>query len=360
MTSDMTLSDLLEQYLKFNRRIRSERTVLQYRLAIKHLGEAIGDNQPTARSLTDENLVRLEQFLHARKCSAFTINGRTACIKAMWTWAAKKRYVDLFPTMQRVPVPQPYRRAWTADDVTKLFASAVRQPGKCGGIPACQWWAAFLRVQYETGERTGAMLQLRWEWLRAGVLDVPGTARKCGKRAIYKLSGKCLVALNRTGQPNRELIFPCSKTRTVFYRHFKEIVQRAGLPYVPRHDAPQKMRRTHLTFWAIGGEDATKRAKHSSPHVTAKHYLDESLMPQRNPGEVLPFIPSPSLPSASVDLRPFKKGRRGRFPKSHRCERAIIEDALERNCEHRTATARELGVNPSTLYRWMKTYGMLE
>ena len=40
-------------------------------------------------------------------------------------------------------------------------------------------------------------------------------------------------------------------------------------------------------------------------------------------------------------------------------ERQIIEESLQRNSQHRAATARELGISRVTLYNKMKKFGML-
>jgi DNA-binding NtrC family response regulator len=41
-------------------------------------------------------------------------------------------------------------------------------------------------------------------------------------------------------------------------------------------------------------------------------------------------------------------------------ERFLIADALRRNDGNRTAAARQLGINPSTLFRKLKMLGMVE
>jgi transcriptional regulator with PAS, ATPase and Fis domain len=41
-------------------------------------------------------------------------------------------------------------------------------------------------------------------------------------------------------------------------------------------------------------------------------------------------------------------------------EQRIIEEALRRHNNHRTATARELGISRVTLYNKMKKFGMLK
>jgi transcriptional regulator with PAS, ATPase and Fis domain len=51
-----------------------------------------------------------------------------------------------------------------------------------------------------------------------------------------------------------------------------------------------------------------------------------------------------------------KSSLHDRFKKT---EENIIKDALQRNIGKRSATAKELGVHPSTLWRKMKQFGLL-
>lgn len=58
-----TLFDACEQYLSFNRRIRSPRTGGHYRLAVRQYCMAIQKPKPTIKDLSDDGLVKLEKFL---------------------------------------------------------------------------------------------------------------------------------------------------------------------------------------------------------------------------------------------------------------------------------------------------------
>lgn len=87
-------------------------------------------------------------------------------------------------------------------------------------------------------------------------------------------------------------MFTWNRCEGTFFNHQKRLNRLAGLPTTGKH-LTQRMRRTHLTLWHIAGQDATKRAQHSSPSVTTRHYLDESLLPQLDPSEVLPQIDTP-------------------------------------------------------------------
>lgn len=156
-------------------------------------------------------------------------------------------------------------------------------------LVASDWWIAWHSFQFDCGERTGAMLKLRWEWLSPRGIDIPGEARKCGKAAFYRLSERTNERLSAIRSPSRDLIFHWPASVSCFYLHYGRLLTLAGLPS-DRRSKPQRVRRSHLTYWHAGGEDATARAKHSSPDVTAKHYIDESLLPQIDPASVLPTL----------------------------------------------------------------------
>lgn len=291
----MTLLELFEKYRMLNRRMRAESTKRHYEIAINHLALALGKPDPTIADLTDDNLVLLEKHLDDGTRTAYTINGYTSCIKAMWRWAAKRRIVDQWPTVDRMPVPEPTRRAWNVDQVRALLAAceemtAVRTfYGFYDGVPANTWWRLWHLVQWETGERTGAMLALTWEMVTDRGLSVPGHVRKCGKSAFYVLSPQTMQELDGFRHPERERIFPWTLHLCSFYNHYSRLLRLAGLP-TDRKCKPHRMRKTHLTYWAIGGGDPTARAQHSSAGLTTKFYLDESLMIAPSPQDHLPNL----------------------------------------------------------------------
>jgi integrase len=284
-----SLPCLYDQFERSNRRINSPQTGALYRLALRQFSAAIGEPQPTVAHLTDDNLVALEKYLRGR--SIETINHTTKRIKSLWRWCAQRGLVTTWPTTQRLKAPEPYRRAWSSDEMRQLLAACSRMTGEYHGIPASQWWRVWHLVQWDTGERTGAMLALRWEWFTGIALDIPGDARKGGKHAFYLLSEQTAAELRQFRKPARDLIFPggCQQT---FYNRYTRLLTLAGLPTSRRHK-PQRVRRSHLTYWHMAGEDAQARAQHASGDTTAKHYLDETLLPQVDPSTVLPSILTP-------------------------------------------------------------------
>lgn len=282
----MKLIDLYEQYRTKNRKLRAASTDLVYRIAIRQLGRALG-HEPTIADLTDDNLVLLENHLASR--APATINERTGRIKALWRWYAKQGGIPTWPTIDRLPVPEPYRRAWTVEQVETLLRATASRKGSYGGVSAAQWWRAYLLVLWDTGERSGAARALRFDWLTKDGILVPAEVRKGHKSAFYRLSRETRRSIDEIAQPPRQQIFPWSLSDSSFYLHYGKLLVAAGLP-CDRKSKSQRMRRTHLTFWSIGGGDPTARAKHTSRAVTETYYLDESMLPQPDPEQVLPHL----------------------------------------------------------------------
>lgn len=282
----MKLSDLYAEYRAASRRSRAPSTERGYRAAMQQLSRAIG-RTPTIEDLTDENLVALEHLLEGR--SAFTINERTGRIKTLWRFANRRGLVTTYPTLDRLPTEDPVRRAWSVEQVRQLFDSAGRQLGRYDGVPAGLWWQTYIRFLWDTGERAGAAAAIRFDWLEGDIIAIPARARKAHKPAVYRLTGGTLAALESIRRPERPLVFPwpfCEATR---YNVFRRILRRAGLP-ATRKDLSQRLRRTHLTYWAIGGGDPAARAQHSSRALTEKFYLDETKLEAIDPKTYLPVL----------------------------------------------------------------------
>jgi integrase len=283
----MLLTDATEQYLSANRKIKCDKTYSHYRLAISQYIAAI--NKPLAKitDLSDDGLVALEKFLGKR--SVTTVNERLGRVMAVWRWLCMKGQLSVWPTTKKAAEPEPFRRAWTVEDVRAILQSCAAQPGHYCGVKASDWWRCWHLLQWETGERTGAMLRLEWDWLRRGGLDIPAEARKGQKAAWYLLSENVISELGKIRPPKRKLLFPWTLTVHSFYNHYARILRCAGLP-TDRKCKPQRMRRTHLTYWCLGGEDASLRAKHVDSETTRKHYLDESILGGIDPSKVLPKL----------------------------------------------------------------------
>lgn len=271
-------------------RIRSDLTRRQYVFAVQEL-EAMLGYPATIEDLTDENFVLLVRYMEAQKLQPRTINDRVGRLKTLANWCWRKGLIRCGPTVEKIPEPIRLPRAWNKQQLAALFGAARNMPGRIGPFLASHWWFAFLATAWWTGERTTALLALRWQWLEGNVLYVPGEVRKGGRKdACYRLPVECvarLVGLSGTSP----LIFPwparqgqgCRKPpgepgcTGTFYKHYDALLRAAGLP-TGRYQKVQKVRRSHATWKKIMGGDPTRSLLHDDPSTTARFYLDAGLL----------------------------------------------------------------------------------
>lgn len=141
------------------------------------------------------------------------------------------------------------------------------------------WWSALFAVVWDSGTRTGELLQMRWEWLNwnTGNIRVPASVRK-GKRkvAIYRLKEKTLEKLRLLGVQSEGIIFQCGTENNFFYRYGK-LLERAGIPR-NRKNGLQKWRRSFATYIELYGGDATRELLHDDRGTTKRSYLDAAML----------------------------------------------------------------------------------
>lgn len=274
----MLLSEVVEQFIAQNPRVRDSRTVDHYRSTITKLSRFLG-RSATLDDMTNETVYSFLTNITQGGLAPATANHRRKNLVSLWNWLAKRRLVDRFPDVPKIPEPKRIPRAWTEEQIRRLVDACSTLPGTINGYcPASDWWLAFHGVAWDTGARTSEILALRWTWLdkESGVLHVPGEARKGGlSDAVYQLMPDTLEAVLRLDLGART-IFHGIGHRTAFWKRYATILKRAGLP-VDRTNHPQKLRRSHASWLKRSGGDPTASLGHSSDAVTRASYLDPSV-----------------------------------------------------------------------------------
>ena len=279
-----------EHYLAEKPEITSAATIAQYGKSLHKFSMFLG-HVATLEDLTDKNLGRFLRHRTESGVKARSANGEAKQIKAIWNWAAKKRLVEQFPTIGKLPEPEIVPKAWTAEQLSKIIATCRRLQAEGHKRLNGALWLAFHLVQWDTGERTGAMRSLTWSMIdmKTGHLTVPAEVRKGGRKAgTYHLKPRTLAALEQARKPGEELLFyfPDPK-KWKFYQLYKELILTAGLPYEVFKTGPQKMRRTFASHIAAAGGDATAALRHSTRRVTEDSYLDPAISSPTPPNELL-------------------------------------------------------------------------
>jgi len=278
---------VFERYLPQNLKVRDPKTRKNYGHAFADFA-AFLKREPDWADLNDETFAAFVNYLDLeRDLAETTVNERAGRIKAFWTWAAKKRYVDQFPTIGRIPVPERLPVAWREDELVKLFNGCRMQRGYIGDVPAWRWWFSIHGWLWCTSERVGATLAMRVEHLRLdeGLAVLPAHIRKGRRKSmVYKLWPD-LVQMFRAMLPpytrQRELMFEWDEyfDRGTFYNRYDRMLQQLGLPH-DRYRKPHAMRVSHATWTYLAGNDPTKALGHDDPATTRKSYLDPTLCRQ--------------------------------------------------------------------------------
>lgn len=278
---------MLNEYFPMSSRIASKRTEHMYAAAVSRFARFL--ERPV--TLADLNDLTVSRWLRSMRdeLAPMTIVGYAKNIRAFWNWCAKRGKVACFPTFADPPIPRHIPRAWSEAQLQTLLKACGEMKGTIAGVPAPRWWVSLLLLTLDTGERRGALFQLKWEYFDAdsGRLESPAEIRKGrGKSAYYRLRAPCVAALEAIRLPTRELIFewPCG----AFDTKFRMLLDLAGLPYESHKSGLQKLRRSFATLVEAGGGDATAALMHTARKVTEQSYLDTRLIDRPSPNLLLP------------------------------------------------------------------------
>lgn len=274
--SDTLLHVCESLYFPLSLRIH-EPTRRQYRIAIRDYGEFLG-RDPTAADLDDDRITcwmsrRLDEGL-----APITVRERAGRIQTLWTWMAKRRLVERFPTFAKPRVPESMPLAFSEDELRRFFRSCRKERGRIAGIPADIWCVSFFGFVFNTSERKSAALavQIPWLDLDGKVCQIPPSVRKGGvKGACYSLWDETVALLREViaVDPRRSHVWPFDKCHESYYTLLNRILRDADLPIDRKHKT-HAFRVTHNTHHKMATGQHSPNLGHSSSATSEKHYED--------------------------------------------------------------------------------------
>lgn len=293
ITRQTKLTRLFDEFYKPLRlRSGSPRTANLYHLYIQHLDRFLGRPAVVA-DFTDDTLGRFAAWRRTTK-SVATVNGELAKLKALWTFACKCGVLKTWPTIEDEPEPIRVPMAWLESELATLWTACLATEGNVGELPAKDFWYALALVLWDTGERIGAVMQLRWENLdsNGGWLKVPAELRKGRvKERIYPLHKDTITAVAKLRRPKAKIMFPWPYNPQYLWHAWAKILDQAGLP-TDRRSKFHRIRRSHASHAEAAGLNATELMGHESRRTTMG-YLDPRITVQRRTTDVL-FRPGTS------------------------------------------------------------------
>jgi len=258
---------------------KSERTSRIYLLTFDRFAEFLQHN-PTLADLTEDAIYGFLDWRLSAGRAWHTVDKESDKLLAVANYAARKRHIEQFVDRPNLKPPEQMPTCWTLDQLLSLLQACRVARGWIGGAPARLWWLAFHFVCLSTGERTEAMLSLRWDMLKGAILSVPPSVRKGRRKAARYVLPEPVAAilkeLRAYSADARIFAAPWKDLRSSFYGHYTNLLKLAGLPS-GRDFKPQKLRKTFASFLEAAGGDATTALGHVDRRTTKESYLDTSI-----------------------------------------------------------------------------------
>jgi integrase len=276
-------------YVPLKLRGRSPESVRLLRHAIRQFSLHLGRDA----TLEDFDDLTVSQFLAVRasKLSPNSVARERSGLLALWNLAQARGLLRLRPLVAPELIPEQTPRAFTADELGRLWTSCGQVRGWVGPVPAPVWFQALLGVLFYSGERITAVLRVEKEAWQRPWLAVPAEARKGSRKpATYQLPDHVADLIDQVSRHDQPQLFFWPASDTALRERWKVITRRAGLgdgPEVQFH----ALRRSFASHVQAAGGSARDALGHSSEKVT-RRYLDPRITQagQPAPWQLLPRI----------------------------------------------------------------------
>jgi integrase len=301
----MTLRELLKDRVAPLKNL-SDRSVGMYESTLDRFRDFLG-HEPTVDDLDDLTAAKFLRWrastVHSERrglISPASLAKDSAQLRSLWSWLAKKRWKKSngelleFPDYARPRVPKPVPKAYKADELARLIKTARHRKGHVAGKPAAWYWVTKLLAMFQTGERIGAVLALRWSEvdLERHTLTFLAATRKGHRETITRPITPQLaeyLAMHK-GAPG-ERVWPWLDDRELLscYSSLRVLCRTAGVPYLPFHS----IRKATASYLKRAGISAKKQLGHSSEEMAETHYYDEDITGRESNLDYLPDINEP-------------------------------------------------------------------
>lgn len=265
-------------------RSASPATLKLWRVALRHFDRFL-QRRARVPDLTNETLAAFAAW-RLQKVQPATVNRDLASLLALWRWLHRRGRIDRWPDVQLEHEPRRAPQAWTREEFERLFSAAQQAPGNVGAAPASVYWPALLLVLFDSGERIGATLSLRWSDLDlAGRWVIFRAESRKGRDqdSCVRLASDTCDWLGRL--PRSQPPFAWPHSRVSIWPRYAELLAAAGLP-TDRRSKFHRIRRTTASHAEAAGGNATELLRHASRRNTLA-YLDPRILEPRQAIDVL-------------------------------------------------------------------------
>lgn len=266
-------------------RAAKPRTRQLYVTSITNLGKYL--ERPAM--LEDLNDLAVNGYLvHFRDLgrSPYTVAKERDNLLAIWRFACRKGKLQEWPDVPRETLPENAPAAFLEHELQSLIGVCRKVAGYVGDVLAADFWTAIVLVIWDTGERIGAVSELRWSDvdLHENWVNFRAETRKRGRKfMLHRMSAETAEAFKRIKAASKsELIFAWPLSPTYLWDRFGVILERAGIAKANRKKF-HAIRSSVASYYEAAGGDATALLGHSDRKITRRHYLDPRIVPQIKP-----------------------------------------------------------------------------
>jgi integrase len=218
--------------------------------------------------------------------SPYTVAKERDNLLAIWRFACRKDHLKEWPDVPRETLPENAPAAFLEHEMQSLMSVCRAVAGYVGDVLAADFWTAIVLVIWDTGERIGAVSELRWSDvdLRERWVNFRAETRKRGRKfMLHKLSEETVDVLERVKEASKsELVFAWPLSPTYLWDRFGVLLERAGIAKANRKKF-HAIRSSVASYYEAAGGDATALLGHSDRKITRRHYLDPRIVPQTKP-----------------------------------------------------------------------------
>jgi integrase len=266
---------------------KSEDTVRLYEIAMNEF-DSVHGREATIHDLTDEAVIAMMQAILDRGRTNRTANRSRECIVALWNFLARKRVVETYPDVPRLPEPREDPVAWTQPQLRTLFQACTDATGFIGDMTAARYWLILHSLLWNSADRIRPVRLCRCEHLNleSTWATFPSANRKGKLESNSFRMDDTTIALIRPVYKPSGLLLPWPYSWTYIYNLYAKLLKRAGLP----HDKFRKfhaVRKSAGSWIKAAGGDATAALGHASEKTTRRHYLDPTIGPSQQPCDIL-------------------------------------------------------------------------
>jgi len=289
----MSLDQVLTEYIRERLVGKSPETSRLMRVAIKSYSKWLGRTATLGDLRQSIVLDYVNAAINRDTLSRASIQTHLERLLAMWRFAARKRWLPDYPDIRPIHVPDRTPDSWSDDELVAILEAIRKTEGYFDEIPRKLFWEALLSVIYDTGERIGAVIKVRFDDIREGWLTVRAELRKGKTRdKSYKLRPSTIELVNQIQKLNKSgkpVIFHWPLSKTYLWRLYSEVLASAGVS-TNRRSKFHKIRRTTASNFEAAGGNATDLLDHNSRATTKKSYLDPRRISSLQPADIVPAI----------------------------------------------------------------------